>query len=315
MRDFRSSCQGSWQFLLHNFLKDMQVKTTHLKTAKKTYKIKVLAELMWSSQPAASAQEVFSLRWDAFKHDYWRISQLQYLQSSLTYLFTVEVLMKLRIQSLSSECTCIDCQCWQCSTFYVNVCKALQCHLRPGCQKKLLSDQTQKMIKVTCQWSAVNADLSVEKVLRSWVSDLIIWMAWYVIADPAVTDNLIKLADVNLLDPFGLQIAPRMLKVNECILMPSTLAYAVNELVSFLFSSWNIIQQKFFIGTQIVNWLYFKIQFNRDFLNTPLSGLMRKFKTMIENCRLCVKTLNPGPEFSDLKLNPLQPHTHEGVND
>lgn len=42
---------------------------------------------------------------------------------------------------------------------------------------------------------------------------------------------------------------------------------------------------------------------------------MREFRTMIENCGLCVKALNPGPEFPNLKLNSLQPHMHEGVND
>ncbi len=100
------------------------------------------------------------------------------------------------------------------------------------------------------------------------------------------------------------------------ILTPPTIAYAANKSVSPSSGSWNMIQQKFSTGTRIANWSYFKIQFgDRDPLDTPLPGLMREFRTMMENCGLRVEAPNPGSGFPDLKLNASQPHTHEAVID
>ncbi len=164
MRDFRSSCQGSWQFLLHNFLKDMQVKTTHLKTAKRTYKIKVLAELMWSSQPAASVQEV-SFHWDETHlnmtieeyHNCSTYNPLWHTCSLLKCWWSSEY--NLCLQSAPALIVNVD-NAQHSMWMSVKLCNVISDQV---VKKKLLSDQTQKMIKVTCQWSAVNADLSVEK--------------------------------------------------------------------------------------------------------------------------------------------------------
>ena len=103
-----------------------------------------------------------------------------------------------------------------------------------------------------------------------------------------------------------------MLTVDGRILTPPSLSYAANKSVSPSSGSWNMIQQKFSAGARIGNWSYFKIQFgDRDPLNTPLPGLMREFRTMMESCGLRVEAPNPAAGFPDLKLNPSQPHTHE----
>ncbi len=85
MRDFRTSCQGPWQFLLHNFLKGVRVETTHLKTAKGVYKTKVLAGLARIPHPAASAQEV-SFHWDETNSN---VTIEDYYNRSTTILFGI----------------------------------------------------------------------------------------------------------------------------------------------------------------------------------------------------------------------------------
>lgn len=66
MRDFKSSCRGSWQKLLPKFLTSLRVQTTHLRTSKGDYKTKVVAGLARDPHPGANAQEV-SFYWDKIK--------------------------------------------------------------------------------------------------------------------------------------------------------------------------------------------------------------------------------------------------------
>ncbi|KAI9845325.1 MAG: hypothetical protein M1837_004947 [Sclerophora amabilis] len=270
MKAFRSSCKGRWETLMHHFLKGLRVETSHLKTKKGVLKKKVISGLARTPFPGAGAKDV-SFFWDETNSEV--TVQEYFLKKWNRKLDNPNV----PVVNIGNE-------------QHPSWIPAQLCNVLPGqvARKKLSPDQTQEMIKVACRKPAENASLIVGEGARVM----------------GIGSN-----QPDGPTRFGLSITPTMLTVLGRVLAPPNLTYAGNS-ISPSSGSWNMIKQRFSVGAQIRNWSYFKIQVgSSNPLNSPLPGLMREFKAMMETCGLRVDPADPSP--GDLSLTNDDPQTND----